>query len=124
MRGPADLDIDIYQGASFKLPFECLDDDDVAVSIAGATIRGKVKNDINDTSAIFTFTGAVTDGPNGEGELTLSATTTAAWAEPAIAAKKATPTKYIWDAEIEFSDGQVQRIFQGFAYIYPEVSNA
>lgn len=123
MTGPGELDIEIYQGADFQLPFTVYGDDGEVYSIAGATIRGKVKNDINDAAAIFTFTGTVTDGPNGEGKLSLTAATTAAWEEPALAPKKRTPTKYLWDAEIVFSDGYVQRLFEGFAFVHPEVSN-
>lgn len=122
MRGPCDLDITLYQGATFRLPFECKDDDDVAVSLVGATIRGKVKNDVDDAAAILTFTGTVTDGPNGAGELTATAAETAALVLLASPAKKRPITKYLWDAEILFNDGQVQRIFEGNCYVSPEVS--
>lgn len=124
MRGPANLDITIYQGATFRLPFELVDEDDVAVSIAGATIRGKVKNDVDDLAAaqIVAFTGTVTDGPNGEGEVTLTAVETAAIALPASPAKKRPLTKYLYDVEILFSDNQVQRILEGNCYVSPEVT--
>lgn len=126
MTGPGDLDIEIYQGANFLLPITVYGDDGEPYSIAGATIRGRVKNDINDltAAAIFTFVGTVTDGPNGEGTLTLSAAITAAWPAPAQAAKKRAPTKYLWDCEIEFADGYVQRLLQGLAFVHPEVSTA
>lgn len=126
MRGPADLDIDIFQGATFRLPIALEDDDGEPVPLSGATIRGRVKNDINDASAaaVFTFVGTVLDGPNGEGELTLSAAVTAAWQAPALAPGKRTPKKYLWDAEVLFDDGQVQRILQGMAYVWPEVTTA
>lgn len=123
MTGPGELDIDIYQGANFYLPFTVYGDDGEVYSIASATIRGKVKNDINDASSVFDFVGTVTDGPNGEGTLTLTAATTAAWAEPALAAKKRTPTKYLWEAEIEFSDGYIQKLFEGLAFVHPEVGS-
>lgn len=126
MTGPGDLDIDIYQGANFLLPFTVYGDDGEPYSLAGATIRGRVKNDINDISAaaIFTFVGAVTGGATGEGTLALSAATTAAWAAPATPPKKLVPVKARWDAEIEFSDGYVQRLFQGVCLIWPEVTTA
>lgn len=124
MRAPAELDIEIYQGATFNLPFALKDDDDVAVSLAGATIRGKVKNDVDDlaAAAIVSFTGTVTDGPNGEGEVTLTATETAAIVLPASEAKKRTITKYLYDIEVEYSDAQVQRILEGRCFISPEVT--
>lgn len=122
MIGPAELDITIYQGASFDLPFELVDDDGDEVSLSGATIRAKVRNDVDDAAAIVTFTGTVTDGPNGEGEITLTAAQTAAIVLPASEAKKRPLTKYLWDMEIEYSDGYVQRIFEGLCYISPEAT--
>jgi hypothetical protein len=122
MTGPGELDIEIFQGANFLLPFTVYGDDGEVLSIAGATIRGKVKNDLNDAAAIFTFVGSVTDGPNGEGTLALTAATTAAWPTPAVAPKKLTATKYRWDAEIVFADGYVQRFLQGVCLVWPEAS--
>lgn len=126
MTGPGDLDIDIFQGANFELPFTVYGDDGEVYSLAGAIIRGRVKNDVNDLSAaaIFTFVGTVTDGPNGEGTLTLTAAVTAAWVTPATTAKKRTPVKYLWDCEAEFSDGYVQRLLQGIARVHPETTTA
>lgn len=122
MTGPGDLDIEIFQGANFLLPFTVYGDDGEVLSIAGATIRGKVKNDLNDAAAIFTFVGTVTGAATGEGTLSLSAATTAAWPTPAVAPKKLTPTKYRWDCEIEFADGYVQRFLQGVCLVWPEVT--
>jgi hypothetical protein len=122
MRGPAEQDIEIYQGASFKLPFALKDDDDVAVSMAGATIRGKVRNDLDDAASIIDFTGTVTDGPNGEGEITLTATQTAGIVLPASPAKKRPRTRYLYDVEVLFSDAQVQRILEGNCYVSPEAT--
>lgn len=122
MIGPGDLDIDIFQGANFVLPLELTDDNDDPVSLSGATVRGKVKNDLDDVAAIFSFTGTVTDGPNGECELTLTAAQTAAWVAPANEAKKLKATKYRWDMEVEFSDGFVQRVLQGVCLVWPEVT--
>lgn len=122
MTGPGELDINIYQGADFLLPFTVFGDDGEAVSLAGATIRGKVKNDLNDSAAIFTFVGSVTDGPEGEAQVALTAATTAAWPTPAVVAKKLTATKYRYDIEVVFSDGYVQRLLQGVCLVWPEVT--
>lgn len=122
MIAPAELDITIFQGASFDLPFMVKDEDNVAVSLSGATIRGKVRNDVDDAAAIVSFTGTVTDGPNGEGEITLTAAQTAALVLPASDAKKRPLTQYLWDMEVEYSDGYVQRLFEGQCFISPEVT--
>jgi len=125
MIGPAEDDITIYQGASFSYPFRLEDDDGDPVSLAGATIRGKVKNDVDDLSAaaIVTFTGTVTSAADGEGELTLTAAQTAAIVLPASAAKKRPLTTYLWDFEVLFSDGYVLRVAEGYCYVSPEVTN-
>ncbi len=122
MIGPAEEDITIYQGASFSYPFVLEDDDGDPVSLAGATIRGKVRNDVDDAASIIDFTGTVTSAADGEGELTLTAAQTAAIVLPASAAKTRPLTKYLWDAEVLFSDGEVIRILEGFCYVSPEVS--
>ena len=120
MIGPSPLNINIYQGASFQLPFQLLDSDDVAVSMAGATIRSKIRNDLDDAAAILTFTGTVTDGPNGEGEITATAAQTAALVAPASEAKKRPITKWLWDLEVEFADATVVRVYEGFVFFSPE----
>lgn len=122
MIGPADLDITIYQGSSFYLPFQLLDDDGDPVSLNGATIRAKVRNDVDDAASIIDFTGTVVSGDDGEGELTLTAAQTAAISLPASAAKERPLTQYLWDFEVLFSDGYVQRIAEGNCYLSPEVT--
>jgi hypothetical protein len=122
MIGPAEDDITIYQGASFSYPFALEDNDGDPVSLSGATIRGKVKNDVDDTAAIVTFTGTVTSGADGEGEFSLTAAQTAAIVLPASAAKTRPQTKYLYDVEVLFSDGYVLRILQGYCFVVPEVT--
>lgn len=123
MIGPAELDITVFQGANFYLPFTLTDEDNEPVSLTGATIRGKVKNDVDDTAVIMTFTGTVVSGADGEGEVTATAAVTAAVVLPASAAKKRPLTKYLYDIEVLFSDGYVQRILEGRCYFSPEVTN-
>lgn len=122
MIGPAELDITIFQGANFLLPFELEDQDGEPISLAGATIRGKVRNDVDDVNPIIAFTGAVTGAATGAGELTLTAAQTAAIVLPASEEKKRPLTQYLWDFEVEFSDGYVQRMAEGACYVSPEVT--
>lgn len=122
MIGPGNLDITVYQGADFYLPFELLDSDGDPVSLTGATIRAKVRNDVDDAAAIITFTGTVVSGEDGTGEITATAAETAAIVLPAAPAKKRPLTKYLWDCEVLFSDGKVQRILEGFCFFSPEVT--
>lgn len=122
MIGPANLDITIYQGSDFQLPFVLEDVDGDPISLSGASIAGKVRNDLDDASPILTFVGTVTDGANGEGQITATAAVTAAIVLPASAAKKRPLTKYVYDVEVTYSDGTVARILEGFCFFSPEVS--
>lgn len=122
MIGPSEIDINIYQGSTFYWPFTLYDTDGDTVSLSGAEIRGKVRNDVDDAAAIVTFTGTVVSGEGGQGELTLTPALTAAIVLPASPPKKRIPTKYLWDMEVEFSNGVVIRVYQGFCYVWPEVT--
>ncbi len=122
MIGPGALDITVYLGADFYLPFELTDDDGVAVSLSGALIRAKVRNDVDDAAPFLTFVGTVVSGDDGQGKLTATAAVTAALVLPASPAKKRPLTKMLWDCEVEFSTGEVQRILEGFCFFSPEAT--
>lgn len=122
MNNAGQLDIQIDQGSTFTLPFQLLDEDDVAVSIAGATIRGKIRVSPEAVAVIATFTGSVTDGPEGEGQVSLTAAETAALAADNSGAGNRKLTTWIYDIEVEFADTTVQRILEGNAYLSPEAS--
>jgi hypothetical protein len=117
------LEIKIDQGADFSIPFQVLDERNTPVSIAGATITGQIRATPQAANpAIATFTGAIVDGPNGEGQLSLTAAETSAIpVDNSIPGERALTT-YVWDCEIEFADGTKQRILEGPAYISPEVT--
>lgn len=122
MIGPGKLDITVYQGADFYLPFTLTDDDGDPVSLTGATIRAKVRTDLDDAAAFLTFTGTVVSGTDGQGKLTATAAVTAALTLPASPTKSRPLTKKVWDCEVEFSDGTVQRILEGFCFFSPEAT--
>lgn len=119
MIGPAPLDITVYLGADFYLPFTLTDIDGEPVSLNGATISGKVRNDIDDAAAFLTFVGLVVSGDQGQGQLTATAAVTAALVLPASPAKKRPLTKMVWDADVLYSDGTTQRIFEGICLFSP-----
>jgi len=122
MIGPYELDITVFQGATFYLPFTLTDSDNEPVSLTGATIRAKVRNDVDDAASIIDFVGTVVSGEDGEGEITATAAATAAIVLPASPAKKRPLTTYLWDMEVLFSDGYVQRVFEGRCYFSPEIT--
>ena len=116
------LDINIDQGADFLLPFQLLGDDGNAVSLSLATIAGKIRETPQSTDVVATFTGTVTDGPNGEGQVSLTALQTAAIPVDNSEVDDRVQTSYMYDIEVTYSDGFVQRILQGYCYVSPEVS--
>lgn len=123
MTSAGNLDITIDQGADFVVPFQLIDEDGDPISLSLATISAKIRS-IPSSTVVATFTGTVTSGPDGEGQVALTAAETAA-----IPVDPSTPgdrvlTEYMWDCEVTFSDGFVQRILQGYVYVSPEVTYA
>lgn len=123
MIGPAPLDITVYLGADFYLPFTLTDTDGDPVSLQGATITAKVRNDLDDAAPFLTFVGAVVSGADGQGQLTATAAVTGALVLPASPAKKRPLTKQVWDCNVLYSDGTTQRIFEGFCFFSPEANH-
>jgi hypothetical protein len=122
MKNAGQLDIQIDQGATFTLPFQVLDEDDDPVSLSGATISGKIRRSPESTTVIATFTGTVTDGPEGEGQVSLSAATTAAIAADSSGNGNRKLTTFVYDIEVTYSDLTVQRILEGNCYLSPEAT--
>lgn len=123
MTSAGNLDINIDQGATFVLPFQLLDLDGNPVSLSLATIAGSIRQ-IPSSTVVATFTGTVTGGPDGEGQASLTAVQTAAIpADPSLPNDRVL-TDYMYDIEVTFSDGTVQRVLQGYAYLSPEVNHA
>ena len=123
MTGAAPWDIQIYKGDDFNLPFQLFDQTNTPVSLSGASINAKIRNAVADAAPIATFTGTITDGPNGIGNIAMPGATTALIptnfdTEPG----ERDLTKYLWDAHITFADGTIFRIFEGFVYVDPQAS--
>lgn len=122
MNGPAPLDITIEKGQDFILPMQMFDDTntDTPVSLAGAAIAAMIRNDYTDIAPIATFTCTIDDGPNGLFTIKMPGATTATIPTDDPGPKKRSPlTKYIWDAHATYSDGTIQRIFEGYCYVDP-----
>lgn len=122
MNNAGTLDIQIDQGATFQLPFTLTDEDDVPVSLSGASIAGKIRTSPEATTVIATFTGTVTDGPNGEGQVSLTAVQTAAIVADNSGTGNRKLTTFVYDIEVTYSDATVQRILEGNAYLSPEAT--
>lgn len=117
-----ELDIQIDQGADFILAFELEDSDGEPVSLSGATISGKIRLAPESAAAIVSFTGTINDGPNGEGQVSLTAAQTAAIDVDDSGTGKRKLKKFVYDIEVLYSDGLKQRILQGLCLVSPEAS--
>lgn len=116
------VNITIDQGSTFVLPFQLFDEDNEPVSLSGATIAGKIRHAPEDAAAIVSFTGTVVDGDEGEGQVSLTAAQTAALAVDDSGDCERDLTCRIYDVEVTYADGTVERVLEGFAYINPEVT--
>jgi len=118
--GPQDIQID--QGASFLMNFILEDDDGNPVSLAGATIAGKIRQAPESAVAIVAFTGTVISAGDGEGQISLTDVQTAAIPVDASGQGKRKLTKYVYDVEVTFGDGYKQRVLEGICFVSPEVT--
>jgi hypothetical protein len=117
---PGQLSLIIYQGTTFRRVIR-LQDTTVTpampIDLSGATVRMHVRAAISDTATLLELTGAngratVSDALNGEITLLVSDEDTAA-----LDFKKA-----VYDLEIEYSDGTVDRVLQGGVTLSKEVT--
>ncbi len=122
MINAGELDIQIDQGSDFELPFTLYDEDGEVVSLTGATIRGSIRTAPEAVAATVSFTGTVVSGSEGQGKVALTAVQTAALTVDDSGRGKRKLTTYVYDIEVVFSDGYVQRILQGPCYVSPEIT--
>lgn len=114
---PGKLALTMYQGATFKRVIRLADSTPEPIDLTGATVRMHVRATISDTATLIELTEAngratVTDAENGEVTLLISATDTAALSFG----------KAVYDLEIEYSDGTVDRVLAGTVTLSKEVT--
>lgn len=122
MNTAGQYDIFADQGSTFSRTVTLEDSAGDPVSLVGATVSGKVRVAPESTAVIATMTGTVTDGPNGEFTIVLSAAVTAAIACDASGAGNRVLTTFVYDCEVTYSDLTVQRVLEGNFYLSPEVN--
>jgi len=105
---PADLDIVIPQGATFRLRFQWLTDG-APVDLTGAEVRGQIRQDFRKP-----VLGTLVCSGDADGHIIASLSAAATAAIPAVEAK--------WDLEIEWPDHDVVRLLMGKCLISPEVT--
>lgn len=114
MQAPGNLDLDLYQGAtwSYVLTWKIAD---VPVDLSGYTARLQARPSARSADIaldLATGSGITLGGQDGTVTLTLSATQTAALS----------PGKYLYDLELESAGGEVTRLVQGTLTVSPEVT--
>jgi len=117
---PAEIDLTIYQGATFRKPFQwTAGDPAVAVNLTGATARMQLRKKITSPDVLLELTTAnggilITTPLEGKFEIFITDTQTSA-----IDFKTA-----VYDLEIVDTAGQVYRILMGSVEVSPEVTRA
>lgn len=117
MMTPGNLDFTIYQGATFRPKVRLRDSQQNPIDLTGATVRMHVKMSYTSSAIFLALTeengrALVTDPVNGEISLYVSAEDTAELAF----------RSGVYDLEVEYVDGTVDRILQGKVKLSPEVT--
>lgn len=105
------FNIIIDQGTTYKTPFSILEIDGTAKDITGAIVRSQMRKSPRSATAI-NFTAIIEDAVNGKVSMSLTANETSA----------IKPGRYVYDYEIEFLDGTVERVLEGQVTITPEIT--
>lgn len=104
-------DLKIEQGATFALEIACQDDSGAVMPLTGCVAAAQVRYKISDPTPAATFT-AFVDETGGIVTLSLSADDTSGLNR----------TYGVWDANIEWPGGSVQRLAEGNVEISLEVT--
>lgn len=108
------LNITIEQGATFTRKISMTDATGAAVNLTGATVAAKLSPGFGAATS-YPFTMTVTDGPNGRISWVMPNTVT-------VGLNGATKARWVYDIEVTYPSGNVDRILQGEATIEPGVT--
>ncbi len=112
----ARYDIHIDQGATFALTFAVLDSDEEPVPLTGATATMEARSAVRSTSTLFSISsgsGITIDAANGLVACEITAAVTA----------EINHTGF-YGLELTYSDGAVERLCEGRAFLHPQVNRA
>jgi hypothetical protein len=117
MMTPGNLDFTIYQGATFRPKIRLRDSQQNPIDLTGATVRMHIKLSYTSSAVLLALIeengrALVTDPVNGEISLHVSAEDTTELAF----------RSGVYDLEVEYVDGTVDRILQGKVKLSPEVT--
>jgi hypothetical protein len=119
----ASLDIFIEQGATFFRRLTIKDENDQPVDLTGRTFRGKIKRSIGGAE-LASFTFDILNQTTDPGKITMALTPTQTAALPVKRGTDAirTTAEYIYDVEMVYGTGDVDRILQGKATVSGEAT--
>lgn len=114
------LDLLIRQGATLgPFPVTLVTAEQAPVDLIGAFVRGTVAKDY-DAIANFPLTILVTDAAAGQFQMSMPASMTSTI--PYLGDLFEPENQYVWDLEIEFTDGSVMPVFWGTVQLAPEAT--
>ena len=117
---PAEIDITIYQGATYRRSFQWKTGDPATpVNLTGYTARMQIRKKVTDAAPELSLTSAAggivfTDRAQGRFDVVISAEATAA-----IDIKKG-----VYDLELVSAGNEVTRLIQGAVEVSPEVTRS
>ncbi len=110
------LNIDIYQGATFKRVLT-LTEATVPINLTGYSIAGQIRPGYNNSTLIASFDFTIRNQGTSPGVVDMSLD-----ADVLIALDLKDDKVYFYDVEITSGSGEVTRIMQGEATVKPEVT--
>jgi hypothetical protein len=117
MQAPAKINLQLYAGATFQYTLTYLAAGET-VNLTGLDARMQVRASYSASTPVFDLTvgdGITLGGEAGTIELGISAEESAA-----LGLKRT--AEYVYDLELEDTDGRVTRLIEGTFTIYPEVT--
>lgn len=107
------VDLEGKQGCTWEISLELKDGDGNPFVLTGYSCRGQIRRNYNSTSPTANFTCDIIP-PYTDGKIKISLADDITAAIPR--------KRYVYDIEIESSDGKTSRILEGKLYIDPEAT--
>ena len=116
--------MNIDQGADFKLTLTIKDSTDTEVDLTGHTFRGQIRKTISNATVVASFTFNILDqvANTGQVEVSLDAATSTAILIPKQDNTTRKAEKFAYDIESEDGAGTVVRWLEGVVNLSPEVT--
>ena len=120
----AKYNINIEQGATFTLNCTMEDSAGTPVNLTGYTFSGKIRETIASPSHVAAFTFTLLNQGTSPGQFTVVLSSAITAAIPCNLRPNADRplTQYFYDIEVLKTDSTTDRVFEGKAFVSPEVT--